>query len=120
MSLGSIIVAVCQMRQDMRGAGASELEIEKATERSVRASWPTVDERMWPAWMTLARCAYCDGTGLVIHRNVKNRLGLIVDEGTPCRCPQGQKFLPKMKSEADFQEAGKVSKPKRNFSRFGS
>ena len=119
MSLGQIIAAICQMRVDMRSAGASELEITKATERSVRSSWPTKPEQEWPAWMTLARCAYCDGTGLVIHRNVTNKLGLIVDEGTPCRCPHGQKFLPKVKSETDFQQAGKVSKPKRSFSRFG-
>lgn len=118
MSLGDIVAAIVELRADMRGAGATEPAIAQATERTVRASWPSVDERLWPALMTLARCAYCDGTGLVIHRNVKNRLGVIVDEGTPCRCPLGNRFLPKVKSDADFAEAGKVKKSK-GFQKFG-
>lgn len=119
MSLGDIINAVFELRSDMRAAGATTAEIEKATERSVRSAWPSTPIDEWPGWAQALRCAYCDGTGLVIHRNVKNRLGVLVDEGTPCRCPLGAKFLPPAPKDDDFQEAGKTTKPKRGFSRFG-
>ncbi len=117
MSLGSIVHSIAVLRADMRERAASPAEIEAATERVVRANWPVKDEREWPVWMTLARCAYCDGTGLVIHRGVRNRLGVVVDEGTPCRCALGVKFSPKPQTSEDFESASKTkrSKPMKRF-----
>lgn len=117
-TLGQLIRDLSDLRSELRELGNDAHSIELATERLVRERWPKTDERFWPAHLTLARCAYCDGTGLVIHRNVKNRLGGVVDEGVPCRCPQGSKFLPKaVNPEADFQQAGKVQKPLKRFGR---
>lgn len=117
-TLGQLVRDLCDLRAELRSLGNDPASVELATERLVRDRWPKVDERLWPVHLTLARCAYCDGTGLVIHRNLKNRLGVLVDEGTPCRCPLGSRFLPKaINPDADFQQAGKVQKPMKRFGR---
>lgn len=121
MSLGALVNDVAETRAELRRQGASQEAIDAATERLVRHHWePLVpDQRFWPtALLTLGTCAYCDGTGLVIHRDVKNRLGHVVDEGVPCRCSRGARFLPPVPEGDDFQQAGKTPKPKA-MSRFG-
>lgn len=120
MSLGKLIVDVAETRDELRRQGASVAAIDAATERIVRHYWePLVPDRFtWPAWMLIPKCAYCDGTGLVIHRLVKNRLGCLVNEGQPCRCPLGTRFLAPVRPDSDHTQAGKTSKPK-TLSRFG-
>lgn len=103
---------VADMRRELRSSGATPEEIAAATEKMVRHYLePLVpDERFWPVHLTLARCAYCNGTGLVIHRNVENKLKCTIDDGTPCRCPLGARFLPKIQEAGDHLQAGKVKK----------
>lgn len=121
MSLGNLIADLAALRAELRTQGASEQEIATQTERVVRHYWePKVPhERFWPDHHLRAVCAYCDGTGLVLHRGVRNRLGLIVDEGEPCRCPLGMRFLKAPKSESDHTGAGKTPTKARPFSRLG-
>ena len=117
MSLGDIIKAVFDLRSDMRSAGADESEIEKATERSVRSAWPPGRE-----WKYL--CQNCRDYGLEMlecpgdatcGRDKQHRPH---DFGRPCWCDAGAKFRARLKSEEDFQQAGKT--PKRSgFSRVG-
>lgn len=120
MSLGQLIVDVAEVRDELRKQSATVEAIDAATERIVRHYWePLVPpRRAWPPWMTIPLCAYCDGTGLVIHRHVRNRLGCFVNEGEPCRCPLGQRFLAGPTTAPDHTQAGKTPKPKQ-LSRFG-
>lgn len=117
--LSKLVAHVCEVRMELRSQDASETVIAQATERVVRDAWePLVpDQRFWPVQHTLARCVYCDGTGLMLRFNVKNRLGLMVTEGEPCRCPKGARFIEKPKGTDDHTAAGKVQKPMTRFGR---
>jgi hypothetical protein len=99
-----------KMRAAMKAQGASEQSCTEAMARSLKAAWPWRPESEWPYFHRLPRCIHCDGYGLVI-RTVINRLGCRVDEGTPCTCREGARYLEKPKAEQDFTQAGKVSKP---------
>lgn len=118
MSLGDIIQAVMQMRESMRADGAEEREIEAATERSVRSSWPFTRE-----WKYL--CQQCSDYGLVMHECPgdatcgRHKPHLAHEFGKPCWCSLGQRFKARPKTETDFQEAGKMKKPDRSFTRAG-
>lgn len=118
LKLSQLVNAVYQTRAELRASGADDRAVDLATEKLVRAYWgPLVpDERDWPGWFSAPRCAYCDGTGLVIRR-VVNRLRILVDEGVPCRCPKGARFLPPIPREDDHISAGKT--PKKSWSRAG-
>jgi len=111
---------VADARAAWRADGMNEREIAKATERMVRHHLDplTAPLEQWPEWMLRGRCAYCDGTGLVIHKGVTNRLRIEVDEGFPCSCPLGARFIDRQPPTPDHTQAGKVTKPK-VFSRFG-
>lgn len=120
MNLGRLVLDVYEVRTSLRMQGATEQDIEATTLRMVRERWePLVpSERFWPAHHLAPKCGYCDGTGLMMARNVTNRLGIVVDEGAPCRCPKGARFEPKAVRNADHTAAGKT--PKQNtLSRFG-
>jgi hypothetical protein len=99
--LAQMVRDVLEVRTELRAQGASPIELAAATERVVRDAWEPlcVPERQWPVTALLAKCAYCDGTGLVIRHNVKNKLNVIVDEGTPCRCSRGARFEPKQQTQ---------------------
>ena len=106
------------LRQQMREDGATEAECARALEKIIRANWPVTDEKDWPYFHRLPRCIKCDGYGLVI-RTVTNRLGCVVEEGTPCTCQAGTRYLERPKSEADFTAAGKTASAKpKGFSRW--
>lgn len=111
--LSKLVAHVCEARAELRAQGASDRVLAEATERLVRDAWaPLVrPEQEWPGWLSAPRCAYCDGTGLTVRRGVTNRLGVVVDEGEPCRCPLGARFLPKLQTEVDHTAAGKTPKP---------
>lgn len=113
-----IFADVGDMRTEMRGSGHNQPEIDAATERMVRHHLePEVPPLVeWPAWLDVPRCAYCDGTGLILRR-VVNRLGYLVDQGTPCKCAKGARFLSKQTASQDYTDAGKM--PKKAPSRFG-
>lgn len=100
-----------QLRIEMREQGASEQDCRLAMEKILRANWPSPPESNWPYWARLPRCLHCNGYGLVI-RVVVNRLGCTVEEGTPCSCQQGARYLDKPKAEADFTAAGKTASAK--------
>lgn len=119
--LSALIPALCELRTELRSQGASQQEIDLQTERLVRHFWEpyAVDERFWPDWARRAVCQYCDGTGLVVHRHVTNRLGLPVDEGVPCRCGLGARFLKREPIEPDHTGAGKTPTKPRPFTRLG-
>lgn len=105
-----------QLRHEMRANGASEADCTRAIEKILRANWPVTSELDWPWHARLPRCIHCNGYGLVM-RTVVNRLHCTVEEGTPCTCQQGARYLDKPKAEADFTAAGKTAKPK-GFSRW--
>lgn len=114
MRLKKMAIELYEVRAELRLQGASEAAIRTASEDMVRTAWePLVPpEKDWPGYFRVPRCAYCDGTGLVLRFNVRNRLGVDVTEGSPCRCPLGVRFLPKPKDQ-DFTDAGKsVQKPR--------
>lgn len=119
--LERLVAQVCEVREELRRQEATPVVIEAATERLVRDAWePLVPPASsWPWFHSLPRCARCDGTGLEILRDVRNRLGVVVDEGRPCHCPRGVRFMPKLETEADHTQAGKTSKPARSWSRAG-
>ena len=118
MSLGAIFAGIFQLRTDMRQAGADEAEIAKATERSVRSAWPTTRE-----WKYL--CQTCADYGLEMldcpgdRTCGRDKEHLSHEFGRPCWCDAGAKFRKAPRSEEDFQQAGKVQKPARGFSRMG-
>jgi len=118
-TLYKVFPEVSELRQTMRAEGRTEPEITAATEQMVRHHLePHVPPmHTWPEHLVLAKCAYCDGTGLVIHRNVVDRNGVLIDQGNPCRCPKGDKFLPQTPKQADHRQAGKTPKP--DFKQFG-
>jgi hypothetical protein len=99
------------LREQMREDGATEAQCAVALEKIIRANWPIRPESEWPEQYRQPRCGACDGYGLVI-KSVVNRLGVQVEEGTPCSCYAGLKFLDKSKADQDFTQAGKTSKPK--------
>ena len=100
-----------RLRHEMRENGASEAECTKAIENILRANWPVPPESEWPWHARLPRCMHCNGYGLVI-RTVVNRLKCTVEEGTPCTCQAGARYLEKPKQEADFTAAGKTANAK--------
>ncbi len=100
------------LRREMRESGSTPAECDRALEKILRANWPVRLLEEWPEKYLRPVCLACDGTGLII-RTVVNRLGLTVDEGTPCRCIAGDKFLKKSTPDKDFTQAGKEpTKPK--------
>jgi hypothetical protein len=119
--LSNLVNDLCELRAELRKQGASAQELATQTEQLVRHYWQphVVDERFWPDWATRHVCAYCDGTGLVVHRHITNRLGVTVDEGSPCRCPLGARFTKAPMSEADHAQAGKTPKPTKPWQRVG-
>ena len=118
-TLYKIFPEVGDMRAAMRADGSSEADIATATEQMVRHHLEPLAAPMneWPEYMLLPKCGYCDGTGLVIHRNVLDKHGVKVDSGHPCRCTKGAKFLPPTNQGADFKAAGKT--PTSDFTRAG-
>ena len=83
-----------------------------ALARSLKAAWPErVPYAEWPEQYRQPRCPQCDGYGLII-REVTNRLGCQVRDGTPCVCWAGDKFKPKAPSAQDFTAAGKTAEKK--------
>lgn len=115
--LAATFKAAIAMWEDMRKDGTPVRECAKALERSLRAAWPQTDEREWPHWARVPRCMHCNGYGLII-RTVTNRLGCVVDEGTPCSCHLGAKYHDKPKAEADYTAAGKTAAKPKTFSRW--
>lgn len=119
MEAACLLIApdVAAARSEWRTDGLNPAQIEDATERLVRDKLRDFvpDERFWPVQYTLPRCAYCDGCGLVLRRNVRNKLGLMVDVGEPCRCPKGMRFYPKESRHDDYTSAGKVQKQPARF-----
>lgn len=117
MSLGSIVKIVADLRSEMRTNGADTREIAAATERIVRANWPT--EREWKHL-----CQRCGDYGLEMFTCPgdatcgRDKPHLAHEFGQPCWCSAGAKFKAKPRSDEDFQQAGKVTKPK-GFSRVG-
>lgn len=106
-----------KMWDAMRADGASLSACVRALETSLRAAWPQTPEREWPHWARVPRCIHCHGYGLVI-RTVTNRLGCVVEEGTPCTCQQGARYQEKPKAEADFTAAGKSAPKPKGFGRW--
>ena len=109
-----------ELRREMVANGATRAEADKALEKILRANWPVpvLPEEQWPEKYRQPRCVRCDGYGLVM-REVTNRLGLRVNEGTPCDCWAGDKFRPKPKAGATVAEAGKITpKPKGGWTRW--
>jgi len=106
-----------QLRREMRERGATETECRTAVERILRANWPVPPEHEWPWHTRLPRCMHCNGYGLVI-RTVVNRLKCTVEEGTPCTCQQGARYLDKPKMDADFTAAGKAPAKPKGFTRW--
>lgn len=107
-------------RAEWRAQGCSEAEIAANTERLVRHELEALvpPEAEWPEALRRPRCAWCQGTGLVLHFRVRDRLGIVTTQGTPCRCTQGVRYLPKAAAAAeDFTAAGKT--PKTQPTRFG-
>ena len=113
--LRDVVQAVIEVRAECRAEGLSDEVIAARTEQVVRHYWApfVASEDQWPGWAQAPRCAYCDGTGLVILLNVRDRLGQLVDEGRPCRCPKGIRFLPKTSRDEDHTHAGKTPKKAR-------
>lgn len=111
MSLGSIVKIVCDMRTEMRAKGADQAELDMATERIVRANWHFTRE-----WKYL--CQRCQDLGLELFDCPgdatcgRDKPHLPHAYGQPCWCGAGAKFKQKPRSEDDFQDAGKVAKPK--------
>lgn len=111
MSLGSIVKIVGDMRAEMRAAGADQPAIDAATERVVKANWPT--EREWKYL-----CQTCRDYGLEMFECPgdstcgRDQPHGPHDFGRPCWCSAGQKFRAKSRAETDWQEAAKVQKPK--------
>ncbi len=106
-----------QLRREMRESGSTPAECDRALEKILRANWPVPPVEEWPEKYLRPVCMACDGTGLMI-RTVVNRLGITVDEGTPCRCWAGEKFKPKPRTEADFTQAGKTPQKPKGFTRW--
>lgn len=100
-----------QLRYEMKEQGSSERDCALAMEKILRANWPVPPEEEWPWHARLPRCMHCNGYGLVM-RTVVNRLKCTVEEGTPCSCQQGARYLEKPKAEADFTAAGKTASAK--------
>lgn len=117
MSLGDLVVAVFDMRAEMRSAGADSCEIDAATERSLRSAWPS--GRVWKYV-----CQHCQDYGLEMfwcpgdRTCGRDRPHLAHECGRACSCSRGARYRPRVKSDADFAEAGKVTKP-RSMSKFG-
>ena len=112
-SLGAIVAAIIQMRAELRANGADEQAVAMATERSIRAAWPTTRE-----WKFL--CQSCDDYGLEMgvcpgdRTCGRDKQHLPHEFGRPCWCGAGAKFRKREPSpDTDFQQAGKVSKPTR-------
>lgn len=117
--LSALVDGLYQARREWREQGLDARQIQAATEKLVRTYWePLVaHEDTWPEWASAPKCAYCDGSGLVIRR-VINRLKIEVSEGVPCRCPKGLRFLPPIPKDDDFTQAGKTP-AKKGWSRAG-
>lgn len=107
-----------QVYEAMRKAGESHETCAAMLEKSLRAAFPSPPWHEWPEKFRLPRCAKCDGYGLVL-REVRNRLGCLVTEGTPCTCYRGTRYMETPKEEADFTVAGKTP-AKKGFSRWNS
>ncbi len=105
------------LREQMRADGATEAQCAAALEKIIRANWPVRPESEWPEEYLRPRCGRCDGTGLVMQ-SVLNRLRCWVTEGTPCTCWDGDKFRPKLKTDADFTQAGKTPPKPKGFTRW--
>lgn len=107
-------------RRDLLANGSTTFEADAAVAKILRANWPAIPpEQEWPYKYRLPRCLYCDGYGLVI-REVTNRLGCRVNEGTPCSCEQGARYREKPQGlDEDFIAAGKTpQKAQKGFSRW--
>jgi hypothetical protein len=117
MSLGSIVKIAADLRDEMRAHGADQAELDAATERIVRANWPSIRE-----WRYL--CQRCGDYGLEMFDCPgdascgRDKQHLPHQYGRPCWCSAGAKLRPTPKADEDFEQAGKVTKPK-TFSRFG-
>lgn len=101
----------------MRKDGSDHKTCAAALETSLRAAFPTPPWEEWPEQFRQPRCHRCDGYGLVL-RDVVNRLGCRVTEGTPCTCWKGDRYKNQPKPEADFTEAGKATAKPKGFSRW--
>ena len=121
MRLTQMLADVVELRDVLRSQGASRAAIQTATENIVRDAWEPLTRPIheWPGYYQTPTCAYCDGTGLVMRFHVRNRLGVDVTEGEPCRCPRGARFQPPNNAPESYTSAGKMPKPKQ-LSRFGA
>jgi len=107
-----------QLAREMKAEGASDADRAEALERILRANWPeTPPEDAWPWWARVPRCVLCDGYGLIIRQEI-NRLGCLVEVGTPCTCPKGARHEAAPAAAADFTAAGKTAKPSKGFSKW--
>jgi hypothetical protein len=104
-TLGKIVMEASAAYHEQIAAGVDRATAIDGLERTIRDHWPYSRE-----WKYL--CPRCDDTGLVL-RTVTNRLGCVVDEGHPCSCALGARFIPKPKRSDDFTAATKVTKPTR-------
>ena len=112
-TLGAVVMEAVKLATAMKADGASNEMRFRVIETTLREFWPKARE-----WKFL--CEQCSDTGLVIRRDVMNRLGCKVNEGVPCVCSHGSRFTGRPKGSGDdFTNAGKVKKPQRGFTRFG-
>ena len=109
--LGASVMEAVRLAAKMKADGALDEERFQVIESVIRELWPRRRE-----WYFL--CEACRDTGLVTREGVTNRLGCVVDEGTPCGCDKGKLFREKPPwGGDDYTKAGKVSKP-RGFTRW--
>lgn len=115
--LSATIRAALLEYDNQRAAGASEAELARNFEQTVRASWPFVRE-----WRFL--CQRCFDFGLEMGRCPgdatcgRPKEHLAHDFGTPCWCSAGNRFKVTEKTPDDAIAAA-ARTPKRQPTRFG-
>jgi hypothetical protein len=105
-----------EQRRVLLAAGATPAAANQAIEDTLRVALGTPADE-WPGWAQTPRCGSCRGSGLLIQ-TVKNRLGILVDEGRPCHCQTGNRYRKKAPVAADFTAAGKTMPKPKGFQRW--
>lgn len=125
MSLAKELWGAMTEYHKMRAAGLSRIDAVKGLETVLRALWPLPPTKFEP------RCQNCEDTGYSQRlcwdqercgrKFCANHAEYEHPYVEPCFCLSGERHKARTASAADVAASlGKVSKPKRGFSRMGS
>lgn len=107
--LATTVMEAIKQRDLQRSEGASDYELQRNLEKTLRAAWPK--SRPW-----VFLCEDCGDTGLVMftcgglgecHRQKPHPAHTY---GVPCQCAAGARFQTVSHQHADVADAGRVRK----------